>query len=92
MGTVRAHIKITGLVQGVFFRAHTRETAMRHGVHGWVRNTEDGGVEAVFEGEEGAVREVINWCHEGPPAAAVEGVAVSWYPPTDEFRDFRVVF
>ncbi|MCP3677615.1 MAG: acylphosphatase [Deltaproteobacteria bacterium] len=82
---------ITGLVQGVFFRAQTREVAMSHGVCGWVRNRDDGAVEALLEGEDRAVMEVVRWCHKGPPSANVADVAVSWHDATDRYDDFRVL-
>ena len=59
----RAHVCVSGNVQGVFYRANTRDTARELGVDGWVRNLEDGRVEAVFEGPEPAVEELIDWCH-----------------------------
>jgi acylphosphatase len=90
-GRVEAHLKITGLVQGVFFRAHTREVAINHGVRGWVRNREDGSVEALLEGEDSAVMEVVKWCHKGPPSATVTDVTVSWHDATDRYNDFRVL-
>ena len=73
---IRAHVFVSGTVQGVFYRATTREQASEHGVDGWVRNLEDGRVEAVFEGPEPAVESMVEWCHEGSPAATVEDVAV----------------
>ena len=63
--TVRAHLFITGRVQGVFFRACTREEAQKRKLTGWVKNLYDGRVEAVFEGEEEAVQSMISWCHSG---------------------------
>jgi len=88
---VRAHVWISGRVQGVFFRAHTKEVAEKLGLTGWVRNLPDGRVEAVFEGEEDAVKEAIEWCKRGPPLARVEKVEVRYEDPTGEFRDFRIV-
>ena len=91
MVRVRAHVWISGRVQGVFFRAHTKEVAEKLGLTGWVRNLPDGRVEAVFEGEEDAVKEAIEWCKRGPPLAKVERVEVRYEDPTGEFRDFRIV-
>ncbi len=88
---MRAHVWISGRVQGVFFRAHTKEVAEKLGLTGWVRNLPDGRVEAVFEGEEEAVKEAIEWCKRGPPLARVEKVEVRYEDPTGEFRDFRIV-
>ena len=71
---VCAHVKVQGRVQGVFFRAETREAACRENVTGWVRNCPDGSVEACFEGSRAAVDAMIAWCQHGPPAASVEHV------------------
>jgi len=86
---VRAHVYISGHVQGVFFRATTREQADRLGVAGWVRNLPDGRVEAVLEGTRPAVQACLQWCHHGPPGARVTGVEVEWEAPRGE-RAFRV--
>lgn len=72
----RAHVHVTGTVQGVFFRATTRDKARELGVNGWVRNLPDGRVEAVFEGEQEKVETMVQFCHEGPDAARVEDVQV----------------
>lgn len=77
----RAHVYVSGRVQGVFFRATTEETARRHGVDGWVRNLDDGRVEAVFEGPPDAVEAMVDFCHEGSPAARVTDVDVEHEPP-----------
>ena len=78
---VRAHVHVAGRVQGVFFRATTEEAARRHGVDGWVRNLDDGRVEAVFEGSEDAVEAMVAFCGEGSPAADVTDVEVAREPP-----------
>lgn len=90
MAKARAHVFISGRVQGVNFRWHTQRQAEREGVTGWVRNLRDGRVEAVFEGEEDAVRRLVDWCRQGPPAARVDDVEVRWEPPTGEFQDFSI--
>lgn len=77
----RAHVHVSGEVQGVYYRANTRDTAREKDVTGWVRNLKDGRVEAVFEGSREAVEEMIDWCHEGSPAASVEDVEVEWEEP-----------
>jgi acylphosphatase len=87
---VRAHVFITGRVQGVFFRSETRYEAKRLDVAGWVRNTPDGKVEAVFEGEEKSVKQIIEFCRRGPPEARVTDVHVVWENYADEFRDFEI--
>ena len=78
MPKVRAHVYISGRVQGVFFRDSTRHLARQYGVAGWVRNLPDGRVEAVFEGEKDAVQRLVDWCHQGPPGARVDRVDVEW--------------
>jgi acylphosphatase len=91
MTKTRAHVYVTGKVQGVFFRQNTKRQAQSHGVHGWVKNLEDGRVEAVFEGEEEAVKAVVAFCRVGPKAAKVDDVAVTWEPSSGEFGSFNVV-
>ena len=68
---------MTGVVQGVFFRARCRERAVELGVTGWARNHADGSVRGHFEGEPDAVRGLVAWCHEGSPRAVVDAVEVS---------------
>jgi len=70
------HVLVSGRVQGVGFRWHTRSRASELGLAGWVRNLPDGRVEAWLEGEEGAVRTMLAWLAHGPPAARVRGVEV----------------
>jgi acylphosphatase len=87
---VRAHVFVSGRVQGVFFRSETKYEAKRRGVTGWVRNLPDGRVEAVFEGEEKSVKELIEFCKRGPPGARVSNVEVIWENYTGKFRDFEI--
>lgn len=87
---LRAHVVIQGLVQGVYFRASTREEAVRLGVGGWVRNREDGSVEALFEGEKKKVEEIVAWCCRGPSGAHVAKVDLKWEPYKGEFKHFDV--
>jgi len=75
---VRAHVHVSGRVQGVYYRANTRDAARDAGVDGWVRNLDDGRVEAVFEGPRDAVEGMVEWCHDGSPAARVEDVDVTY--------------
>ncbi len=86
----RAHVFISGRVQGVFFRGRTRERASQLGLKGWVRNLRDGRVEAVFEGEKGAVEKMLMWCKEGPTYAKVTDVEAQWEEYTGEYEDFDV--
>ncbi len=89
MARVRRHVVVSGRVQGVFFRDSVRRLAEQHGVAGWVRNTWDGTVEAVLEGEPDAVERLVDFCRKGPPHAAVERVDVRTEPP-EGLTDFRV--
>lgn len=89
---VRAHVYISGRVQGVFFRASTWEVAKRLRLRGYVRNLPDGRVEAVFEGDEEKVRKAIEWCRRGPPLAIVEKVEVEWEEPKGDFDDFVILY
>jgi acylphosphatase len=87
---VRAHVLISGIVQGVFFRHHTGKQAEKHGVYGWVRNLHDGRVEAIFEGEEENVAKVIEFCKRGPPGSEVMSVQVDYGKWTGEFQEFFI--
>jgi len=87
----RAHVIFEGKVQGVFFRAHTREFAQKTGVKGWVRNLPDGTVEAVFEGEKEEVLETIRMCAEEQPRARVDKYSVEWEEYTGEFSSFEII-
>ena len=92
MEKARAHVIVEGRVQGVFFRNHTKETASRLGVSGWVKNRRDGCVEAVFEGDREKVDQIIQWCHQGPSGARVRNVSVTWGNYTGEFENFNVTY
>ncbi|WP_248896518.1 acylphosphatase [Haloplanus halobius] len=81
---IRAHVHVSGRVQGVYYRANTRDAARARGVDGWVRNLSDGRVEAVFEGDEDAVEAMVEWCHTGSPAADVRDVDVTYEEPAGE--------
>ena len=87
---IQAHLVITGRVQGVGFRAHTRRQANRLGLKGWVRNLPGGDVEAVVEGTEEEVERFIQWCHRGPTMAYVSEVRVEKKEATGEFQGFTV--
>jgi acylphosphatase len=84
------HVIISGRVQGVFFRANTKQQAEKLDISGWVRNTNDGKVEAVFQGNENAIDEIIKWCHIGPPLSKVVKVEVKKQKPTNEFDSFSI--
>jgi acylphosphatase len=78
---IRRHVVVHGFVQGVFFRDSVRRLATRTGVAGWVRNTREGTVEAVFEGDEDAVAQLIAFCREGPRGARVDTVEIAEEEP-----------
>jgi acylphosphatase len=92
MAKTRAHVYVTGRVQGVFFRQNTKRQAQNHGVYGWVKNLEDGRVEAVFEGEEDAVGAVVEFCRVGPKGADVASIYVDWEPYRGEFEGFAIAY
>jgi acylphosphatase len=81
---VRAHVFVSGRVQGVYYRASTRDTAREEGVDGWVKNLSDGRVEAVFEADQASVDRMVDWCHTGSRAANVENVEVTMEQPQGE--------
>lgn len=88
----RVHVFISGRVQGVGFRASTRREAKELGVEGWVKNLSDGRVEAIFEGDEESVEEMVEWSKEGSRTARVEEVDVSREKYRDDFEKFEVRF
>lgn len=87
---VRAHVLVSGRVQGVFFRVETLHEARKRNVVGWVRNSHDNRVEAIFEGQKEAVEKMIEFCRKGPAGAKVTDVAVQWQTYTGEFKDFKI--
>ncbi len=86
----RAHVLVSGRVQGVSFRYYTVQEAQAAGVDGWVRNLWDGRVEAVFEGDTDAVQHMVAWVQQGPSSAQVENCEIDWQEPVGEFDSFRV--
>jgi acylphosphatase len=88
----RMRVLITGRVQGVFFRAETERMAKSLNLTGRVQNREDGNVEALFEGEETRVDEMLAWCRNGPPRARVDRVEFIEEPYTGSFREFKISY
>jgi acylphosphatase len=86
----RAHVFVSGRVQGVFFRTEVKYKADGYGVKGWVRNLPDGRVEAVFEGDEEAVKALVDFCKRGPPGAIVTSVDSKLESFTGEFDGFKI--
>lgn len=87
---VRAHLIISGRVQGVAFRYYAQDIAQSLGVKGWIRNCWDGKVEIVVEGEEEEVEKLINWCYRGPGSAIVEKVNIEREKYKGEFNSFGI--
>ena len=86
----RAHLIVSGRVQGVCFRAETQRAATIFGVSGWVRNRRDGTVEAIVEGAKKDVMSLINWCNTGPPLSKVEKVDATWQNFNGEYSEFDI--
>lgn len=86
---IRRHVIVSGRVQGVFFRDATRREAERLGVAGWVRNVDDGTVEAVLEGEASAVEAMLEFCRRGPERARVDSLEVA-EQAVEGLRDFEI--
>ena len=72
------HLIVSGRVQGVWFRAGTREQALELGLCGWAKNCSDGTVEIHAEGDKKTLEQFITWCRKGPPAARVSALEVEW--------------
>ncbi len=88
--TVR--VIISGKVQGVWYRASTKQMAEKIGITGWVRNTSEGNVEAMFEGEEDLVNEMIEWCNQGPPLARVDNLTIENIENKEKFDGFNIKY
>ncbi len=88
----RYHVRISGRVQGVFFRANTLKTARSLGLTGWVRNLPDGRVEAVFQGERESAEAMLAWCRTGTPPARVDHLDVAEESAADGFTGFDIVY
>lgn len=87
---IRRHVIVSGRVQGVFFRDSTQREARRLGVDGWVRNLDDGTVEAVFEGGASAVEAMLDFCRRGPERARVDRLEVEATQPLEDLAGFEV--
>lgn len=87
----RVNVTISGNVQAVFFRSFIRQNALDRGVNGYVRNKGDGKVEAVFEGKDKDIDDMVKICKKGPPGAKVKSVQVKEERYLNEFLGFNVV-
>jgi acylphosphatase len=92
MAKTRAHVIVSGRVQGVFFRQNTKRQAQSQGVYGWVKNLDDGRLEAVFEGEESGVKALVEFCRHGPRGAVVVDITVEWESFKGEFQSFDIAY
>ena len=90
MDQARVHLFIEGRVQGVFYRAFTRDVAYKLGLNGWVRNLYDGRVEAVFEGEKNLIEQAIKQCSTGPRGASVTDIEIKWETFIGDLKGFTV--
>ncbi|MBI5152679.1 acylphosphatase [Candidatus Peregrinibacteria bacterium] len=88
----QAMLKISGRVQGVFFRAETQEKALSLGLTGWVRNNDDATVEVCAQGDEASLARFIKWCEKGPTGARVDKIEKTWQEPTPSLTDFKIIY
>lgn len=88
--TRRVHVIVEGRVQGVFFRAYTRDAATGLGLSGWVKNRPDGSVEALIEGEKNSVEKMLHWFHQGSPNSIVAKVHATEESPVGETSPFEI--
>ncbi|MBI5101978.1 MAG: acylphosphatase [Nitrospirae bacterium] len=90
MPSSRAHLHIEGRVQGVFYRAFTRNVAIKLGLSGWVRNLYDGRVEAVLEGDVPSIEQAVGELRKGPPESKVTDISLDWNEPFESLRGFEI--
>lgn len=88
----QAHILVSGFVQGVGYRRFVRKNAIKQGVNGWVVNLSDRRVEAVFQGKEEGIKELIKICQKGPYFSEVKDICVEWQEAKEIYNEFRLVF
>lgn len=86
----QVHLKISGSVQGVFFRAETKEKALELGLTGFVKNTQGGGVEVFAQGPREKLEALIEWCRKGPDAANVSHIEITWGNPQEKLETFEI--
>ncbi len=88
----KVYVIISGKVQGVWFRAHTKNKAKELGINGWVKNTDDGKVEAIFEGDENNIYKILEWCSKGPLDASVSKIEIFNKKYSKEYNDFSIKY
>ena len=86
----RVHAKVSGRVQGVFYRVSTRDEAAKLGLRGWVQNLPDGRVEFVAEGEQVDLQKLLAWARRGPSYARVDNMDIKWEDQLENLKDFRI--
>ena len=86
------HVLISGKVQGVWFRANTKKQAEKQDVCGWVKNTADGKVEAVFQGSTDVVDDLVQWCHQGSSLSNVINIDVKIIQTDETFKGFNITY
>ena len=91
LNNIRAHLLISGKVQGVYFRKYTQEVSIKNTVNGWVQNLKNGDVECILEGSQRNVEKVIEWCHIGPQNSRVDKIDIKYETYTGEYHNFRIV-
>ncbi len=87
---IQNHVIITGKVQGVFFRAYTKDAAEKYMITGWVRNKKNGSVEAVIKGKRKNMKQMIQWLHKGSPASSVDEIIIENQNGLSDFTDFKI--
>jgi len=90
MKTLKAHLFIEGSVQGVFYRAFTRDLASKLGLKGWAKNLYDGRVEVLFEGSRELIEQAIRECWKGPAGSSVSNIDISWEESSSEYKGFEI--
>jgi len=92
MENARGHLFIQGRVQGVCYRAFTRDLAQSLGLSGWVKNLWDGRVEALFEGRKDLIEKAVATCHAGPPGARVSHIDILWEEYIGDQKGFSITY
>lgn len=90
MAKKRVIALVRGVVQGVYFRDYAQQEGRQLGLNGWVRNRRDGSVEAVLEGEDAQIEQMVTWLRTGSPMAKVESVDISEEPPQGDTATFSI--
>jgi len=88
----RLHVIVYGIVQGVGYRYSTYRKALQLGLTGWVRNKNDGSVEATFEGPHEKLEEMLSWCWKGPAFAQVSDIQVKWEEGDTKYTSFEILY